>query len=76
MKPALVAFAVRFSALAFQLVDGPFYDRLIGEEWFDEFFYLVREEIERLAAFAEFLLILYAQYTYSIQISIKIASEI
>ena len=79
MKLALRALASRFSALALELIDRSFDDRLIGKERFNKFSYLVGEMNERLAESREFLPIgpcLYAHYIISIQIEIKKASKI
>lgn len=70
----LAALASGFSALAFELIDGSFDHRLIGEERPDEVSYLVGEIAERLAKPRELLplsLTLYAHIYISIQILSK-----
>jgi len=64
-------FTPRFSALAFELIDGSLDHRLTGEERLDEVSDLIGEMTERLAPAGELFSLssaLYAHYYISIQI--------
>ena len=64
MEVTLCASTPRFSALAFELIDGSLDHRLIGEEGSYEIFDLIGEGAERLAESGELFSLSSALYAH------------